>query len=154
MLLVGASFQSVAQSAISDADLNEVKLVEGDTVYLDEPELNEFVMVDQQPEFPGGQIALVDYMRKNISYPINEADQAKMGTVYVKFVVDKDGKIDNAVIDRGIGLDYDEEALRVVRSMPNWRPGLSKGEPVRVQLVLPIKFVREANGNSITPSEE
>lgn len=91
------------------------------------------------PEFVGGQLALNDYLAKYINY--TAAGEAT-GTVYIKFVVNADGSIADVIVARGISPLADAEALRVVKTMPKWSPGLIAGKPVRTQTVLPIKFIR------------
>ena len=99
-----------------------------------------FDVVETMPEFPGGRTALMYFLANNIHYP----DDAKMmgiqGRVFINFVVETDGSITNIKILRGIGSGCDEEAARVVKIMPKWSPGLSKGKPVRVSFNLPVKF--------------
>jgi TonB family protein len=104
-----------------------------------------FVVVEDMPEFPGGQDGLVKYLVSNIKYPQEAKSKGIMGTVYVTFVVETDGTITNAKILRGIGGGCDEEAQRVVSGMPKWTPGKQRGENVRVQFNLPIKFALEDN---------
>lgn len=99
-----------------------------------------FIVVENQPEFPGGEEAMFKYLQENVSYP----DSAKLlgiqGTVFISFVVKRSGKVDNTKVVRGIGGGCDEVALKVVESMPNWIPGKQRGKPVNVQMNLPIQF--------------
>ena len=99
-----------------------------------------FVFVEVNPVYPGGDEARLAYLRDNISYPQEAKEQGIQGTVYVTFVVEKDGRITNIVIARGIGGGCDEEAYRVVANMPKWIPGRQRGVPIRVQYSMPIKF--------------
>ena len=99
-----------------------------------------FTIVEQMPSFPGGEEALFKYLGKSIKYPQMAADAGISGVVYVTFVVDKDGKVKDAKVLRGIGGGCDEEALRVVNNMPPWQPGKQRGKPVKVQYNLPIRF--------------
>jgi protein TonB len=99
-----------------------------------------FVMVEQMPEFPGGQSALVDYLSKNIHYPTQAKEKQIQGKVIVRFTVNSIGKIENAIIARGVGSGCDEEALRVVNAMPQWKPGRQNGKAVNVAFTLPINF--------------
>jgi TonB family protein len=99
-----------------------------------------YTVVEKQPSFPGGQEGYVKFLVDNIKYPEEAIKKAVTGTVYVTFVVEPDGAVTNVKILRGIGSGCDEEALRVVKMMPNWNPGLQKGKPVAVQFNLPIKF--------------
>ena len=100
-----------------------------------------FVVVEQMPEFPGGEIALRQWIAENVKYPVMASENGVQGKVYVQFVVDKDGRISNARIARGVDPSLDKEALRVVNSLPRWNPGRQRGEPVRVSYTVPINFV-------------
>jgi len=97
-------------------------------------------MAGIQPEFPGGMQALHLYLKNNINYPEQAKNVGISGTVYISFVVERDGSVTNILLWRGIGGGCDEEALRVVESMPRWNPGLQNTMPVRVQMTLPIEF--------------
>lgn len=99
-----------------------------------------FNMVEVMPEFLGGNEALFAYISKNIKYPEKAKKEKIQGKVFVSFVVEKNGKVSNVIILRGIGGGCDEESLRVVSEMPDWKPGIQDGKPVRVQFSLPIKF--------------
>lgn len=100
-----------------------------------------FTIVEEQPTFPGGEEKLMEYLSKNISYPPMAKESGIQGTVFVTFVVEPDGSVTNSKVLRGIGGGCDDEALRVVRNMPKWKPGKQRGKPVRVQFNLPIKFI-------------
>ena len=99
-----------------------------------------FNLVERMPEFPGGQEAMVEYLSKNIKYPEAAVSAGIQGAVYVSFTVDADGAIRDAEVMRGIGGGCDEEALRVVNSMPLWEPGMQRGEAVKVKYRMPIRF--------------
>ena len=100
-----------------------------------------FKVVEIMPEFPGGVKALMQYLGSNIKYPEQAKHDSIQGKVFVQFVVEKDGTVSGTKVLRGIGGGCDEEALRVVSSMPNWNPGLDENnEPVRVQYNIPIKY--------------
>jgi periplasmic protein TonB len=99
-----------------------------------------FTVVEQQPEFSGGYEAMYNFIRKNLKYPASARRMGVDGTVYVQFVVGKDGSISDIKTIRGISADCDREAERVVKMMPNWKAGRQNGKPVRVSFVLPIKF--------------
>lgn len=102
-----------------------------------------FDFVQQRPEFPDGEAALQKYLYSNIKYPAIARENSIQGRVIVKFVVTKSGEIQNASIVRGIGGGCDEEALRVVKSMPPWKPGKHNGKAVNVTFTLPITFKLE-----------
>ncbi|MCF6171582.1 MAG: energy transducer TonB [Bacteroidales bacterium] len=99
-----------------------------------------FQVVENQPEFPGGMSELYVFLQKNVKYPPIAKESGIQGRVFVNFVVEKDGSISNVKVLRGIGGGCDEEAIRVVKSMPKWKPGKQRGKPVRVSFNLPIKF--------------
>ena len=99
-----------------------------------------FVFVEKNPEYPGGEEALYKFLGENIKYPDMARDNNISGTVVVKFVVEKDGRITKASILREIGGGCGKEALRVVNSMPKWSPGQHSGKPVRTEFTLPVQF--------------
>lgn len=99
-----------------------------------------FTVVEQQPEFEGGYEAMMRFIQKNMRYPASARRMGVDGTVYVQFVVGKDGTISEVKTIRGISADCDKEAERVVNAMPNWKPGRQNGKPVFVRFVLPIRF--------------
>lgn len=99
-----------------------------------------FVIVEDMPEFPGGEVALRRWIANNIKYPVIAAENGIQGRVYVQFVVDRDGSISNAKIARGVDPSLDQEALRVVNSLPKWKAGMQRGKPVRVSYTVPINF--------------
>ena len=99
-----------------------------------------FTVVEVMPKFPGGINAQMKYLQSEIKYPESARKAGKQGTVYVTYVVEKDGSITDTRVLRGFYKECDEEALRVVSAMPNWEPGLQRGKPVRVQFNVPIKF--------------
>jgi len=100
-----------------------------------------FVIVESMPSFPGGEVARIKYLNKNIKYPNLSRESGIQGRVFLTFVVEKDGSISNVKILRGIGGGCDEEAIRVIQNMPKWIPGKQRNIPVRVQFNMPIRFV-------------
>ena len=99
-----------------------------------------FKVVEEMPEFPGGAAKMMEYIQKNIKYPMMARESDIQGRVFVNFVVEPDGRITNCSVMRGIGGGCDEEALRVVQSMPNWKPGKQRGSAVRCSFTVPIIF--------------
>lgn len=99
-----------------------------------------FTVVEQMPQFPGGEEARMKYLMENIKYPEEAKKKGIQGRVFVTFVVEKDGKISAVKVLRGIGGGCDEEAVRVISNMPDWTPGKQRGEAVRVQFNTPIHF--------------
>ena len=113
-------------------------------IIVEEEEIEEeqiFTIVEDQPTFPGGDAALMQYLTNNLRYPTMAREAGIQGTVFVTFVVERDGSITDVRILRGVGGGLDEEAVRVVRNMPRWTPGRQRGQAVRVQFNLPIRFV-------------
>jgi protein TonB len=102
-----------------------------------------FTVVEQQPEFNGGMAALGQYLGKNLRYPAAAQRANVSGRVFVSFVVNTDGSIQDVAVLKGLGFGTDEEAIRVIKAMPKWRPGKQSGRPVRVKYNLPINFTLE-----------
>ncbi|CCH55170.1 TonB family protein [Fibrisoma limi BUZ 3] len=114
------------------------KAVEAE-VKSDEP----FISVEQQPQFPGGLESLRSFLEKNLRYPAQASRSGISGRVVVSFVVNTDGSLTDVQVLKGIGFGCDEEALRVVKQMPPWKPGKQSGRTVRVKFNLPIAFALE-----------
>lgn len=127
-----------------DAEANETtEIEEYIPVEMDEEESGEaeiFTVVEESPSFPGGDLERIKFLQDNIRYPQMARESGIQGTVYVTFVVEKNGAVRDVRILRGIGGGCDEEAIRVINAMPNWHPGKQRGKPVRVQFNMPIKF--------------
>ncbi len=99
-----------------------------------------FVVVEQQPEFPGGMSALMKFLGDNIKYPVIAQENGIQGRVITNFVVERDGSITDVQFVRGQDPSLDREAVRVIQSMPKWKPGQQRGKPVRVRFTLPVVF--------------
>jgi len=99
-----------------------------------------YQIVEEMPQFPGGEKAMMEYVAKNVKYPQEAKDKEIQGRVFVGFIVEKDGSVNEVKVLRGIGGGCDEEAARVISAMPKWKPGKQKGEPVRVSYQIPINF--------------
>lgn len=99
-----------------------------------------FTIVEQSPEFPGGMVVLGQYLSTNLRYPTEAQRQRTEGKVFIQFIVEVDGSIQSPRVLKGIGNGCDEEAVRVVSTMPKWIPGKQNGHPVNVQFNLPIRF--------------
>ena len=99
-----------------------------------------FDIVEQMPEYPGGQAALFEFISKNVKYPDDAVKKKVEGKVFVTFVVDTDGKITDVSLMRKVFPSLDAEAIRVISAMPNWIPGKQKGQVVRVKYTVPIMF--------------
>ncbi|MBN2669414.1 MAG: energy transducer TonB [Bacteroidales bacterium] len=126
---------------IEDSEADETTEVE--VVEIEEEESDEvfqFAVIEDKPEFPGGMEALQKYLGSNTKFPEIAKENNIQGRVFVKFVIDKKGKVTDVEIARGVDPYLDKEALRVVKSMPDWAPGKQRGKPVKVSYIVPINF--------------
>lgn len=135
----------VEDDLIIDAEANELTVIEAYTApaVQEEEEVAEaeiFTVVEESPSFPGGDVARIKFLQQNIVYPQMARESGIQGTVYVTFVVERNGNVTDVRVLRGIGGGCDEEAVRVIKAMPKWNPGKQRGKPVRVQFNMPIKF--------------
>ena len=131
----------VAEVEMIDTEADATTVVEEFTVKEEVVEEEIFTIVESMPEFPGGgQEALFKYLQKEMKYPQVAKENGIQGTVFVNFVVGKDGKIRDVKILRGVNKMLDDEAIRVVKAMPAWSPGKQRGKSVSVSYNLPIKF--------------
>jgi protein TonB len=127
---------------IEDTEMDEDDIIE----IVDIPEVVEapqiFHVVEESPEFPGGQVELMKFLQKNTQFPSIAREAGITGVVYVQFVVREDGKVDpdDIQILRGVHPALDKEATRVVKSMPDWKPGRQRGKAVPVYYKLPFRF--------------
>lgn len=112
-----------------------------------------FVTVEAMPSYPGGESAMIDYLKRNLKYPEEAKKKGVQGRVTLRFVVNDDGKIGDVTVIRGLAPDCDTEAVRVVSSMPNWVPGKQNGVAVPVYFTLPIVF-RSRTDNMETVSND
>ncbi len=130
---------------IQDTEADEETVIDVAPVIQEEEEEEEegqvFFIVEDMPEFPGGELALRKFIANAIKYPVIAQENGIQGKVYVNFVVDKDGSVQSARIARGVDASLDKEALRVVNNLPKWKPGKQRGKPVRVSYTVPISFV-------------
>ena len=99
-----------------------------------------FTVVEEMPEFPGGQGALLQYLSKSIKYPVIAQENGIQGRVSCSFVVEKDGSVTDVQVLRGVDPSLDKEAIRVITAMPKWKPGKQRGKPVRVKYTVPVTF--------------
>ena len=99
-----------------------------------------FTYVDEMPTFPGGEAAMYAYIQKSIKFPPLARENGISGKVFINFIIDKDGNIKDIKVLRGVGGGCDEEAIRVVKSMPNWKPGKVNGRFVQVSFNMPVNF--------------
>ena len=99
-----------------------------------------FNILEDPAEFPGGEKALYSYISKNVKYPIIAQENGIQGKVYIKFIVNKSGKVNNAEIQRGVDVSLNKEALRVINNLPDFKPGKQRGKPVKVYYNAVINF--------------
>ncbi len=99
-----------------------------------------FTVVEDMPQFPGGDAALLSYISKSVKYPAIAQENNIQGRVIISFVIERDGSVADATVVRGVDPALDKEALRVVNNMPKWKPGQQRGKPVRVKYTLPVTF--------------
>lgn len=114
--------------------------VEGPTSIPEETTYSTESGLDILPSFPGGDEAMMEYLQSNIKYPNQAREDGKEGKVVVSFVVDKDGSLTLVKLINGNGYGMDEEAMRVIKKMPKWKPGTMNGHPVKVEFYLPLVF--------------
>ena len=138
---------------VRNDSVDEPYLLEGDVMvtlpdnysYVFEPKEDEnrpgvYIVVEQMPEFPGGDRALMDFVKDNIQYPAEAKEKGIKGLLYVNFIVEPDGSLSNIKVLKGVGGGCDEEAVRIVESMPKFKPGMQNGEAVRVSYTIPVIF--------------
>jgi len=112
-----------------------------------------FTLVEVMPQFQGGDAARLNYLNQNVHYPLEAFEKGIQGRVFTSFVVDVDGSIVDVKLLRGIGGGCDEEASRVIKNMPNWNPGVQRGENVKVQFNMPILFKLNGHNGSIASKD-
>ncbi len=124
-----------------DMEADEETEITVDTEEEEEEEAPQvFVVVEKMPEFPGGVVALRKYIAENVNYPAIARENDIQGTVYLKFVVTSKGKVDQVQITRGVDQLLDDEAIRVVKTLPDFKPGMQGGKNVSVWYSVPIVF--------------
>jgi periplasmic protein TonB len=130
---------------IEDSEADDETVIDVAPVISAEEEEEEtaevFFIVEDMPEFPGGELALRSYIASHVKYPVIAQENGIQGKVYVTFVVSKDGSVTNAGIARGVDPSLDKEAIRVVNALPKWKPGKQRGKTVNVSYTVPINFV-------------
>lgn len=134
---LNAKAQSSSEKTIQNSE--KAEFIEG-PLALPKQEII-FTVVEQMPEYKGGEEAMYKYLASNISYPSEAKENKQEGIVYISFVVMKDGSIDRAKIIRDIGYGCGLEALRVIKIMPKWNPGMNNGFPVNVEYTIPVSFL-------------
>ena len=108
-----------------------------------------FMVVEEMPEYPGGTTEMMAYLAKNIKYPTEAQQKNEEGRVIVQFIVGKDGKLSNIEISKSVSPSLDAEAIRVIKAMPDWKPGRQRGQAVACKFNLPINFTMDSSkGNN------
>ena len=128
----------IEDAEADDEEDIDISVVEGDDEEADDTQV--FVVVEDMPIFPGGQIGLQKHIAKSIKYPVIAQENDITGRVFVSFVVNKFGKVENVKVVRGVDPSLDKEAIRVIKSLPKWKPGKQRGKPVKVSFTVPISF--------------
>tara|TARA_B100001142_G_C14230765_1_gene615283 strand:- start:101 stop:754 length:654 start_codon:yes stop_codon:yes gene_type:complete len=125
----------------NEVEVEDTESDEEMEIEIEEEDDDEFFMVvENMPEFPGGDLGLMKYIQRNVRYPAIAKEYNITGKVYVSFIVDKSGVVTNVKIVRGVDKNLDAEALRVVKSLPKYKPGKQRGKAVRVMFTIPINF--------------
>ena len=125
----------------NEIEIEDTESDEDEVIEIEEEDDEEFFMVvENMPEFPGGDLGLMKYIQKNVRYPAIAKEYNITGKVFIQFIVDKSGSVTNVKIARGVDKNLDAEAVRVVKSLPKYKPGKQRGEPVRVMFTIPINF--------------
>ena len=127
-------------SEVTDKTFNETEFIIEDENDEQHEEPTFFAIPEIHPDFPGGFVAMQKFIKDNLKYPQAAREAGISGTVYIEFVVWNDGSIRKVAVKRGIGGGCEEEAMRIVKLMPKWIPGLQRTKPVNVPMVLPVKF--------------
>ena len=121
--------------------VEEEELVVDERVYDEDSAYSDVLeFVEEEPDFPGGEEAMTDFIQENIEYPQSAVEKGEQGIVYVQFVVNADGSIEGTKVMRGVSSELDREAIKVIEKMPAWTPGKENGDAVRCKFTLPIHF--------------
>jgi len=129
------------QEIENEIEIDDTESDEDEVIDIEEDDDEEFFMVvENMPQFPGGDLGLMKYIQKHVKYPAIAKEYNITGKVYVSFIVDRQGKVTNVKIVRGVDKNLDAEALRVVKSLPKYKPGKQRGKAVRVMFTIPINF--------------
>ena len=124
----------------NEVEIEETETDEEEMIEIEEDDEEFFMVVENMPEFPGGDLGLMKFIQKNVRYPAIAKEYNITGKVYVSFIVDKKGNVTNVKIVRGVDKNLDAEAVRVVSSLPKYKPGKQRGKAVRVMFTIPINF--------------
>ena len=131
LIFLTVSIQSIAQTDSLRISIDSIELDQKGNVEIIDP-------IETMPEFPAGQDSLRTFIERNNNWQVGR--ETIVGTVYIAFVVEKDGRVTNIEIVRGLSETCDKEAKRIISLMPNWKPGEQMGIPVRTKMIVPIAF--------------
>lgn len=137
---VAVGFANVVGNDENGEVLKAKEVIATEPVKPKEEENKVFDVVEQMPSFPGGNSALMQFLSKNIKYPVVAEENGIQGRVICTFVVERDGRVTDVHVVKSVDPSLDKEAVRVVSSMPNWIPGKQNGSAVRVKYTLPVTF--------------
>lgn len=145
LIIVEDDVPLIDELIILDTELNKDQEINFANLIRDDSEEREndgfFLVVEEMPEFPGGEAALKRYLATAVKYPIIAQENNIQGRVSIQFIINTRGEVTNATVLRGVDPSLDKEALRVVESMPRWKPGKQRNKTVRVSYTVPINFV-------------
>ncbi|MCX6258464.1 MAG: TonB family protein [Bacteroidia bacterium] len=133
-----ASIEDVKATTTNVAPQEDVMVVQKEQVVEEAAEV--FTIVEEMPMFPGGDDSLRKYIAKSVKYPEVARENGIQGRVYVQFVVNGKGKVEQVKVVRGVDPTLDKEAIRIIESLPGWQPGKQRGKPVKVSFTVPINF--------------
>lgn len=145
LIIVEDDVPLIDELIILDTELNKDQEINFENLITDDSQEREndgfFLVVEEMPEFPGGEAALRRYLATAVKYPIIAQENNIQGRVSIQFIINTKGEVTNATVLRGLDPSLDKEALRVVESMPRWKPGKQRNKTVRVSYTVPINFV-------------
>ncbi|MHA7102664.1 TonB family protein [Roseivirga pacifica] len=147
LLFIGCSDEDLYVSP--DGDTPQAVMIVEEEIPMSASEI--FAVVEEQPTFPGGMGEWMKFLRTNLKYPTKAKEMGVEGAVFLSFVVQKDGEVDDIQVIRGVGAGCDEEAVRMLLESPNWTPGKQRGREVATRMQVRIVF-RMANSNKKQPS--
>ncbi len=130
----------VNRDGIDGGNLDIPATTPGNAVTENKDEVHTIASVEIMPTFPGGEAAWAKFLQKNLRYPQEAIEAGISGKVYISFVVEKDGHLSNFTVERTPGYGLDAEAVRVLKLVPPWKPGIQNGQPVRVRYSMPFNF--------------
>ena len=147
LMLPAVAFSIVVASA-SNLDTKSTPSLEDKEITWTVDTTDVFLVVEDMPEYPGGNEALIQYLSSSIKYPESCKEEHIEGQVLITFVVEKTGRVSDVKVIKSVHPELDAEAKRVIEAMPDWKPGKQRGEDVRVQFTIPVTFRLGTNNQS------